>query len=97
MAQCPASHCCLAEGLVHLGPLGDAKADGPPIEWAMTMVKLPGLELKEVERIVDALEHYGAQNVNAPEYLQLAEMLRRKARIKGPSSSMLCSAGATAA
>lgn len=63
----------------------------------MTMVKLPGLELKEVERIVDALEHYGAQNVNAPEYLQLAEMLRRKARIKGPSSSMLCSAGATAA
>lgn len=57
------------------------------------MVKLPGLELKEVERIVDALEHYGAQNVDAPEYARLAEMLRRKARIKSPSS-VLCSAGA---
>lgn len=65
------------------------------LELAMTIVKLPGLELKEVERIVDALEHYGAENMDAPEYAQLAEMLRRRARIKGPSS-VPCSAGANA-
>jgi hypothetical protein len=53
----------------------------------MIMVKLPNLELKEVERIVEALGHHGAalsaaQNGDAPEYARLAEILRRSAQIK---------------
>jgi len=50
------------------------------------MVKLPNLELKEVERIVLALDHCGAalsavESGEAPEYTKLAEMLRHSAQI----------------
>ena len=52
----------------------------------MTMVKLPNLERKEVERIVEALDYYCAtlcatQSGDTPEYARLAEMLKRRARI----------------
>lgn len=55
------------------------------------MVKLPDLELKEVERIVEALDHYCAalhvtQREDTPEYARLAKMLKRRAGIKGPAS-----------
>lgn len=51
----------------------------------MTMVKLPDLEFKEAERVVEALEHYAAflnaiQSADASEYARLAEMLERRLR-----------------
>jgi hypothetical protein len=57
----------------------------------MTMVKLPNLELKEVERIIEALDHYCAalsatQSEDTPEYARLAEMLKRRAGVKAPTS-----------
>ena len=62
----------------------------------MIMVKLPNLELQEVERIVEALDHRGralstAQSGDAPEYARLAEMLRRSAQIKAPANPGRCS------
>ena len=67
------------------------KPEWLPLKWAMIMVKLPNLELKEVERIVEALDHHGAalsaaQSEDALEYARLAEMLRRTAQIKAPTS-----------
>lgn len=52
----------------------------------MTMVKMPNLERREVERIVEALDYYCAalcadQCEDATEYARLAEMLKRRARI----------------
>ncbi len=49
------------------------------------MVKLPDLEFREVERLVEALEHYAAfsnatQSADAPEYARLGEMLDRRLR-----------------
>jgi len=54
--------------------------------WAMTMIKLPNLELKEVELIVEALDHYrgtlsATQCGDKPEYARLVELLKRRARI----------------
>jgi hypothetical protein len=55
----------------------------------MTMVKFPNLELEEVKRIVEALEHYcaalrAAQRDDESEYARLAEMLiSRAAASKG--------------
>jgi hypothetical protein len=51
------------------------------IEWAMTMVKLPNLEFKEVEQLVEALEHYCAalrcaQSKDTSEYVGLTKMLK---------------------
>jgi hypothetical protein len=55
------------------------------------MIKLPNLELKEMERIIEALDHYcaalgAAQSEHAPEYARLAEMLKSRVRVKGPAS-----------
>jgi len=52
----------------------------------MTMIKLPNLELKEVELIVEALDHYrgtlsATQCGDKPEYARLVELLKRRARI----------------
>ena len=48
----------------------------------MTMVKLPNLDNEEVQRIVEALEHYCAHLRDAQRedarYVDLAEMLRRR-------------------
>jgi hypothetical protein len=51
----------------------------------MSLVKLPNLERKEVERIVEALDHYCAalcanQSGDATEYARLSEMLKRGVR-----------------
>ncbi len=50
------------------------------------MVKMPNLERKEVERIVEALDYYCAilgsdPNKDAAEYARLAEILKRRAHI----------------
>jgi hypothetical protein len=63
------------------------------------MVKLPNLELKEVERIVEALDYYcsalsAAKSEDTPEYAQLVEMLKRRAGLKGqPPCAMISKPG----
>jgi hypothetical protein len=57
----------------------------------MTMVKLPNLERKELERIVEALDHYCAalcviQSEDTAEYTRLAEMLKRRVGLRGGAS-----------
>ena len=52
----------------------------------MTVVKLPNLEFEKVKRIVEALDYYcatlrAAQSEDTPQFAQLAEMLKRRARI----------------
>ena len=71
------------EVLVVLDSLAYLKIERQTLHWAMTMVKLPDLEFKEVERVVEALEHYVAslqvtQSADASDYARLAEMLDRR-------------------
>jgi hypothetical protein len=61
----------------------------------MIMVKLPSLELKEVQRIVEALDYYraarrAAQPEDTEEYAGLVEMLKRRAGLTDSASPGCC-------
>jgi hypothetical protein len=60
---------------------------------AITMVKLPDLELKEVEQIVEALEHYravlgAARSEDASEYAHLVKMLGGRLKAQLPAAGL---------